>query len=143
MSLRTKRVEPFLQLDSGLIIPTGAGTGKALTSDSSGSASWGVVPLAQPAGAMLNPTRLISTAYQPNVTRPTLLVITIDTANSSGFCTLRMDASNPPTTTIAQFFNNAGRLVDTATCIVPPSFYYLVFLGGGTPSILTTFEYAL
>lgn len=38
--MNTKRFEPNVQLDGGLIIPSGAGAGDVLTSDASGNATW-------------------------------------------------------------------------------------------------------
>lgn len=40
----TKRFEATVRLDSGLLIPASAGTGKVLTSDSSGNGTWTVLP---------------------------------------------------------------------------------------------------
>lgn len=99
--------------------------------------------LATPTTVMSNPTRVLGTAYQPNAARPTLVVVDF-VLPTAAEALVKMDAANPPTTIIADLLNNPTGQVNMAfTFLVPPGFFYKFQTGGGAPTILNTFEFAL
>jgi hypothetical protein len=127
------------------------------TSDASGNGTWQAVSatgaLNAPTGAMTSPARALATTYQPNTSRPTLVITTVymDALSSTvvGVDVL-MDASSPPTTKIAQLVTypvSGGEelCLMPVTFIVPVSCYYRfnTRAGASAPSALYTYEYAL
>lgn len=88
----TRRFEANVQLDSGLIIPTGAADGYVLTSDGSGNATWGTGPTFPPGPPVLWSGYAAATARTPSTTRPTFVSGSIDTG-TAGWLDIYIDGS--------------------------------------------------
>ena len=112
--------------------------------------------LSVPSGAMTSRTRVMETAYQPNASRPTFVImtfhlVTTNIANNACQAVVLMDAANPPTTTIADasFTQSGGGSASTldvpVSFLVPATFYYKPHVGaaGSSCTITSTFEYTL
>jgi hypothetical protein len=88
-----------------------------------------------------HPTRTLSTAYQPNTSRPTMVTAYV-LADSEGAFAALMDSSPSPTTDVASQTVATGANA-SITFIVPPASYYILDLFGGSATSLHTTEWTL
>lgn len=103
-----------------------------------------------PTTGMTSQSRSFGTTYQPNTTRPTMVIVTfiVPSSGANCFAKVLMDAANPPTTAIAlaQTSSADASLVQNeipVTFMVPAAFRYEFVVGAGSPTIASTFEMTL
>lgn len=146
----TAVLEQLQPIISGLI-PTG-GTNTSLASNVSAVeakiAALEAGKLAVPV-APTKPTRALGTVYQPNTSRPTLVVATFRFEVNANTATVqvKVDATATPTVILEEpLLNSTGSVISQipVTFEVPTGFRYLFTnaSSGGAASLVSVYEYA-
>ena len=105
----------------------------------------GILLAPNPSGAgIINPSRVVNTAYQPSTTRPTLVTVcAVGGGSGSNTGILKIGATSSPTTVAA------GATLTTAagqvpmTVILPAAWWYEVVVSVGSLTIPQTIEITL